>query len=179
MKIPITGNIEVDYYDLLEKYLKNNPHKTELDLINTEIEYYEDFISQVTEEYYKKGGENGKNTEWLYNAILGYKKYLNYFKDKKRTLKNIENEIKDHSDNKDIDKVRTLILLGVVDNLHKQPQYKTSIGALATALSGVVGIKADVLRSYLNAYLNNPDAKQNPMNNKEAVQKIKNKLGIK
>ena len=85
----------------------------------------------------------------------------------------------DLSDNKDIDKVRTLILLRVVDNLYKQPQYRTSIGALATALSGVVGIKADVLRSYLNAYLKNPDAKQNPMNNKKAVQIIKNKMGFK
>lgn len=70
MKIPITGNIEVDYYDLLEEYLKNNPQKTELDCINTEIEYYEDFITQVTKEYYDKGGENGENTEWLYNAIV-------------------------------------------------------------------------------------------------------------
>lgn len=102
---------------------------------------------------------------------------MNYFRDKKRTLKNIKTEIIDHSDNKDIDKIRTLILLGVVDNLHKT-KYQHSVNKLASHLSGATGIRADTIKGYINAYLSTPNGKNNPMNKEEPVRRLKNKLDI-
>lgn len=67
--------------------------------------------------------------------------------------------------------------LGVIDFLKSKPPFNTSTNALATALSGVLGIKQSTLQSYLSPMFN-PDNEQrnNPRNNHNLVEKAKIKL---
>ena len=93
---------------------------------------------------------------------------------KQQTTTNTES-LSDLSDNIDVDKVRTLILLGIVNDLYEK-KYPHSVSALATDLSGVTGIKASTLKSYLNAYLKNPNDKNNPMIYKSKVLEVSKRL---
>lgn len=86
-------------------------------------------------------------------------------------------EIPDLNNTKDIDKVRVLILLNIVDDLHSQ-KYQHSVSELAKTLGKTLKIKHDTLKGYLNAYLNNPDDKNNPMNKPKEVNRVKIKFGI-
>ena len=77
----------------------------------------------------------------------------------------------DLSNTKDINKVRYLIELGVVDYLQKNV-FTHSNNALASALSGVTGIKETTIQPYINAYLTKSSDKNNPMNITNEVNKI-------
>lgn len=89
-----------------------------------------------------------------------------------QTTKEANNEyFIDLSNTKDINKVRYLIELGVVDYLQKNV-FTHSNNALASALSGVTGIKETTIQPYINAYLTKSSDKNNPMNITNEVNKI-------
>lgn len=67
--------------------------------------------------------------------------------------------------------------LGVIDFLKSKAPFNTSTNAMATALSGILGIKQKTLQSYLNPMFSpNAGQRNNPYENKELVQKAQQKL---
>lgn len=75
--------IEADYYDMLEQHLRKNPQSSEIEMVTNEVKWYEDFITKFENE--------PVDEEWQIEgkrfALVEYKKYLNYFKDRLRILK--------------------------------------------------------------------------------------------
>lgn len=83
---------QVFYYDKLEKYKNENTDKNELDFINQNLDFYDDFVEEIkTDESLSKDDFNG------------YLNYRNYFRDKKEIylLKNSKDfiSIKKESNN--------------------------------------------------------------------------------
>ncbi|GET45204.1 hypothetical protein [Capnocytophaga felis] len=67
--------------------------------------------------------------------------------------------------------------LGVIDFLKSKAPFNTSTNAMATALSGILGIKQKTLQSYLNPMFSpNAGQRNNPYENKGLVQKVQQKL---
>lgn len=130
----------------------------------------EEFLKNVTER------EIGINERNLNRNIGSFKRSIKFHSKKLKLNRLLEKEDEiDLSNEKDIDKIRFLIELGIIDDLHNK-HFQHSVSALSTAISGVTGIKQETLKGYLNAYLKNPESKQNPMNSQKAVQKIISKL---
>jgi hypothetical protein len=192
---------EESYRMRLSNYLLRNKGKTEIDYLNFEIERAEIYISEnndieklektTIESFYERNKMNEDDfpyndallnveTQGIINIVrknLYYFKRSNEFHTKKLKLERLlqkEEEI-DYCDEKDIDKVRFLIEMGVVDYLSEN-HLKHSVSSLATALTSVTGIKHSTLKGYLNAYLSTPDNRQNPMNDSKKVGVIQVKL---
>ena len=138
------------------------------------------------------GIESIKGRELLTNNLLTVFTYpfslpqRNQLQEKKQILQNIldkENEaVKidsiDLSESKGIDKIRYLIELGVLDFL-KTKAIVHSNNALASAVSGITGVKQTTVQPYINAYFTDT-FKNNPLSNAKEMDKIKhtlNKLG--
>jgi hypothetical protein len=184
----------------LIRYLSKNKGKTEIDYLNYEIERLEIILSEIKDQNIIKEESTKKFIEDFGEDIVtpNYKKDLDRLVDndiyvshknksnlkssiqfytKKLQLENLlhkEDEF-DYGNEKDIDKVRFLIEMGLVDYLSKN-YFTHSASSLATALSGVTGIKHSTLKGYLNAYLSTPENKQNPMNDSKKVGVIQMKL---
>lgn len=142
--------IEAHYYDLLEEYLKENPGSNEYEMVKNEIDFYEDFIEKFIKESYNVLYSNKEDKE---KQLIEYKKYLNYFKDKIRTLVKPKEDNLDISNDKtfNIEKVAWLIQLGVVDFLkEKFPQIDDS--KLSQLINSFTGIKAKTVYRNLNDY---------------------------
>jgi len=94
----------------------------------------------------------------------------------KKTI--IENEkIIDFSDSKGTEKIIILSQLGILDFLKEKQPFNVSTNALASALSGVTGIKTGTLQSYINPIFNpNIEQKNNPLKKEKSVTKINQKL---
>jgi hypothetical protein len=192
---------EESYRMRLSNYLLRNKGKTEIDYLNFEIERAEIYITEnndieklektTIESFYERNKMNEDDfpyndallnveTQGIINIVrknLYYFKRSNEFHTKKLKLERLlqkEEEI-DYCDEKDIDKVRFLIEMGVVDYLSEN-HLKHSVSSLATALTSVTGIKHSTLKGYLNAYLSTPDNRQNPMNDSKKVGVIQVKL---
>jgi hypothetical protein len=194
-------HLEERYSASLRRYLLKNSDKREIDFLNFEIERAEIYISEnkdieklekkTIKSFYERNNLN--KDDFPYNDVLlsveiqgiinGVRKNLYFFKrsielcTKKLKLERLlqKEEDIDYSDEKDIDKIRYLIELGVIDYLSKN-YFAHSVSSLSIAISGVTGIKQTTIKGYLNGYLNNPDAKQNPMNSEKAVDRIRMKL---
>jgi hypothetical protein len=192
---------EESYRMRLSNYLLRNKGKTEIDYLNFEIERAEIYISEnndieklektTIESFYERNKMNEDDfpyndallnveTQGIINIVrknLYYFKRSNEFHTKKLKLERLlqkEDEF-DYANEKDIDKVRFLIEMGLVNYLSKN-HFAHSTSSLATALSGVTGIKHSTLKGYLNAYLSTPENKQNPMNDSKKVGVIQMKL---
>jgi len=83
----------------------------------------------------------------------------------------------DLSDSKGTEKIIFLKQLGILDFLREKQPFNLSTNALASALSGITGIKHKTLQSYINP-IDNPTAKQknNPLKNKKLVNEVNQKL---
>jgi hypothetical protein len=81
----------------------------------------------------------------------------------------------DLTDTKDIDKVRYLIQMGIVDNLHNNG-FTHSVNAMAIALGAVTGIKRETIEPYLRYYLTDKEHSKNIMNVPKSVKKVDDKL---
>jgi vacuolar-type H+-ATPase subunit I/STV1 len=127
---------------------------------------YEEFIKDKVEEKIS-GNKTG---------IRRLRKEIKFFQDKLKLIQLLEKEeYIDYCDEKDIDKVRFLIEMGLVDYL-RDNHFEHSVSSLATALTSVTGIKHNTLKGYLNAYLSTPDNRQNPMKDSKKVGVIQMKL---
>ena len=94
------------------------------------------------------------------------------------TLYNLTQNSINLSEAKDVNKIRYLIELGVLDFL-KTKAIVHSNNALASAVSGITGIKQTTAQPYINAYFTDT-VKNNPLSNTKEMEKIKhtlNKLG--
>lgn len=194
-------HLEEKYRMGLDRFLSKNRGKTEIDYLNFEIERAEAYVienndidklkEKLIESFYERNNLNEDDFPYndallnveIQSIINTVKRNISFFKrniklcTKKLKIERLlqkEEEI-DFSDNKDIDKIRYLIELGVIDYLSKN-YFEHSVGSLSTAISGVTGIKQSTVKGYLNGYLNNPDAKQNPMNSEKPVDIIRMKL---
>jgi hypothetical protein len=194
-------HLEERYSASLRRYLSENSDKREIDYLNFEIERAEIYISKnndikklekkTIESFYERNNLNEDDFPYndallnveIQGVINGVRRNLYYFKrsielcTKKLKLERLlqkEEEI-DYCDEKDIDKVRFLIEMGVVDYLSEN-HFEHSVSSLATALTSVTGIKHSTLKGYLNAYLSTPGNKQNPMNDSKKVEVIQMKL---
>ncbi|GGK41925.1 MULTISPECIES: RteC domain-containing protein [Flavobacteriaceae] len=85
-------DIKAHYYDLLDDYLKDYPNSNEKEFIKNEIDFYEDFVKEFEEMPFEKLYDNEYSKE---KQLIEYKKYLNYFKDKLRTLHKSETLVND------------------------------------------------------------------------------------
>ena len=184
----------------LSRFLSENKGKTENDYLECEIDRAEKFIFEndnsetLKRNWLQELQEEYKDVidEDLLNNLIGREidikeSNLNrnikifersiQFHSKKLKLNRLIDKVDevDFSNEKDIDKIRFLIKLGVIDNLHTQ-YFQHSISSLSTAISGVTGIEQATVKGYLNAYLSNPESKQNPMHSEKAVQQIILKL---
>jgi hypothetical protein len=194
-------HLEERYSTSLRRYLSENSDKREIDYLNFEIERADIYISKnndikklekkTIESFYERNNLNEDDFPYndallnveIQGVINGVRRNLYYFKrsielcTKKLKLERLlqkEEEI-DYCDEKDIDKVRFLIEMGVVDYLSEN-HFEHSVSSLATALTSVTGIKHSTLKGYLNAYLSTPGNKQNPMNDSKKVEVIQMKL---
>lgn len=83
----------------------------------------------------------------------------------------------DLSDSNAKGKIIMLEELGVLKFLREMEPFKFSTNALSTAISGFTGIKAGTVQSYLNPMFSQKTIqKNNPMYNKKAVEKVKDRL---
>jgi hypothetical protein len=191
---------ETIYEMHLSLFIAKNKNSTEKDYINSRIEEENQRLVQrmalTDEEIIKKIKD--KNKEHInhsnYDEGIKYRiekeisgnktgirrlrKEIKFFQDKLKLIQLLEKEeYIDYCDEKDIDKVRFLIEMGLVNYLSKN-HFAHSTSSLATALSGVTGIKHSTLKGYLNAYLSTPENKQNPMNDSKKVGVIQMKLKV-
>ncbi len=88
-----------------------------------------------------------------------------------------ENDLLDYSSTTGTERIIYLEKLGVLDFLKSKEPFNMSNNALATALSGVIGINASTIQSYINP-IDNPTAvqKNNPLTKDSKVKKIVSKL---
>ncbi len=83
----------------------------------------------------------------------------------------------DLSDTSGVEKIIMLVELGVFEYLRKQDPFISSTNLLASAISGITGIKSTTVQSYINP-IDNPSAVQenNPFKRKKTVNKVVQKL---
>lgn len=129
-----------------------------------------------------------RQREFLEKKInsLGYSLVLakNKYGEKSFNYKlNLEQALKDNvplvdlSEGKITDKIIYFYLLGGLDFLAKKSKHGFSINQMANILSAITGEKASTIQSYINP-IGNPKVyqKNNPLNNTEKVEKIRQKL---
>lgn len=89
---------------------------------------------------------------------------------------NQEYEI-DLSDTNGIEKILMLDELGILTFLKKKHPFNLSTNALASAISGITGIKSTTAQSYINPIFSNEvEQRNNPRNSTKALLKVKGKL---
>lgn len=106
--------------------------------------------------------------EPLFNGLILNK----YFENKEEKETNI-----DLSDTKGTEKIIILYKMGVFDFLRNQEPFNRSTNLLASAISGITGIDAKTIQSYINP-IDNPktEQKNNPLNSSKTVNKVIQKL---
>ncbi len=193
------------YDNYVMSYLKENSGKTPYDFLSEKINELQELIKElnnwseveeknklVKEEYEKEKPtfRDSRDVERWINRNLDQKKQsikrdLNIFKNNLRFLelkmfsvpKPIKLETIDLSNTKGTEKIIMLKQLGILDFLKEKQPFNVSTNALASALSGITGIKTDTLQSYINP-IDNPSVNQknNPLKKEKSVTKINQKL---
>ena len=90
------------------------------------------------------------------------------------TLHDLTQNSIDLSETKDINKIRYLIELGVLEFI-KTKAIAHSHNSIASLISGITGIKQTTVQPYINAYFTDTK-KNNPLSNTKEMDKIKNTL---
>lgn len=175
---------------IVTEYLKNNTdfYKIRFDIENKDVRKYVDqrlILLETIQFFCDKKGSNQIEVINTIDKIQNGGLLENYnFVNACACVNIINNKITEPQPSpdfsEDTDNKEKLILLnelGVIDFLKSKAPFNTSVNALATALSGILGIKQKTLQSYLNPMLN-PTAGQrnNPYENKELEQKARQKL---
>lgn len=94
-----------------------------------------------------------------------------------KSKKIIDEKLIDLSKLKGTEKIIMLKLLGVLEFLEKEEPFNMSKNALASALSGITGIKSSTIQSYINPmYSPNAIQKNNPLTTESSVEKVKQNL---
>lgn len=92
-------------------------------------------------------------------------------------LNNKEDITIDLSDSKGTEKIIMLVELGVLDFLRDKKPFKTSTNRLASAISGITGMNAGTVQSYINPILSqNVIQDNNPLLSEKALNKVYIKL---
>lgn len=90
--------------------------------------------------------------------------------------KNLINLI-DFSDSNGVEKIIVLEELGILEYLKKMEPFNSSTNKMASAISYITGMNATTVQSKLNPiYSTSTLQKNNPLNNKNAVTKVRSKL---
>ena len=113
-----------------------------------------------------------------------FKKIIQFIESKISSIENentfSENEEQieiDLSDSNGAEKIIMLYKLGVLDFLKSQAPFNASTNSLASAISGITGLKLTTVQSYINPiYSEKVDQKNNPLESKKALEKVENKL---
>lgn len=149
-------------------------------------EKYQNSIVTKESMYWKgiESGEFAKGLGLILNNPLVFEPIFNIYATKEKHTQNHNSidkkenkETIDFSETKGTEKIIFLKQLGIFDFLRKQQPFNASKNALASAISGVTGIKASTVQSYINPINNlEADQKNNPLNTEKTVQKVNNKL---
>jgi hypothetical protein len=174
----ISEDLKVELVDLVKISLpilkaEISSNKRNLKNKNERTDYVKYYLLAFIETKYKFF------SKWVKQKSKEYLNNREIIKDKSLRITDKEKFDINLSDTKDINKVRFLIELGIVDYL-KDNVFEHSNNAVASALSGVTGIKRETLQSYINAYLTET-GKNNPAKNTKEMNKIRqtlNQLGF-
>lgn len=146
-----------------------------------------DRLNYVISELYKRGVEvnlynyqKHKSTNITYKVNHEQKlKFEEQIKSLELSDNIIPNEEKflDLSDSKATEKIIMLEKLGIIKFLLEKEPFNTSTNSLASAISGITGVKNTTVQSALNPMISK-DAKQknNPLNSAKTVSKVEVKL---
>lgn len=93
-------------------------------------------------------------------------------------VQNIDiNPLVDLSDTINMDKIRYLHELGIIDYLRKKEPFSTSTNSLATVISAFTGIKTTTIQSYINPMFNDDTVQRNnPLSNINKMDKVRRQL---
>lgn len=171
----------------------------DMNIIEIEKEFIRDLNTHITNQYFaaqkllKRSKENNENDPYdltlvkvllTHNTRREFLEYKLHQLDESEKLERVdefqqnqEDSILDYSKSTGTEKIIYLKKLGVLDFLKNKEPFNTSKNALATALSGMIGVPAGTIQSYINP-INNPSVSQsnNPLNKASKVNKVITKL---
>lgn len=184
---------EKDFNDKLREF-SNNFEISTLDYINLDLQKY--IAKEVSKDLKKNKkvkikaliGQKGKPQPFQIdysslNSPIEFERLIflqNFLIDKIfdiKSKKKIDEKLVDLSNSKGTEKIIMLKLLGVLEFLEKKEPFNMSKNMLASALSGITGIKSSTIQSYINP-MYSPKAiqKNNPLTTESTVEKVKQKL---
>ena len=142
----------------------NNKIFTELDFVESEMQYLSDLKERFENYHYHNG------------LLHTFDKKIKFLETKKLEL-STNDELIDFSDTTAIEKILFLHKLKVLDFLREQSPFNTSTNKLAQYLSAVTGEKIITLQPILNATFNETVSQKNsPFKTKKTVEKVENQL---
>ncbi len=163
------ANIEFDYFFTVLEHYDTHYGLDDYELIKIE----EEEMYVIFDEYH-------------YNLINEISNFiiLEYWINEIKKLEQVttpiiieNNQSIDLSNTKGTEKIIMLYKMGVFDFLRKQEPFNASTNTLASAISGITGIDAKTVQSYINP-IDNPTAEQknNPLTSTKTVNKVIQKL---
>jgi len=148
-------------------FTNNNNSSRLINSINIVLTELEKFKKDIEDKLQEKFGEIAFLNSTIYSCdYLNFRDW--YFSS------TTENVIHDFHDTTPTEKIIFLVQLGIIEHLRKSQPFISSTNKLATALSGVTGLKVETIQSALNA-INNPTTSQknNPFKNPNSKSVLK------
>lgn len=132
-------------------------------------------LTEINEDEYFKG----LWTEDLLTLLQDLIKSDKHFQEESKQDQPLvpEKELIDYSDTNNVEKIIFLHKLGVLEYLRTKDPFNVSTNLLAEYLSGVTGIKATTVQSYINPIINkNVQQNKSALHNINTVNKVEQKL---
>ena len=189
-------SLSEEYEDALRFFLKKWPHKSEKDFIEAATPILKTSLSKYQNERSNRIKEFKSIHPDLEKRVLDYN--LKLINDSYRIpIGSLERGLhtlqirasrltpqlvqsSEPANTKAKDKIRWLIELGVIDDLHKKEPFNMSINALAEVISKAIGESQTTVQPYLNSYISNNYDKNDPRthsaNGKDPCQPMRDRL---